>query len=81
VSHAKIFAMKKDKSTVKHRKEAADQYKHGYQLIPVKKMSINEAAALLCSAGIEVNEEEAEQIMEFLYILTQITLKEFFSPD
>lgn len=73
--------MKKDRSSVKRRKSSAEQPSYGYQLIPLKKIPAKEAAALLRSAGIEVKGEEAEEIMEFLYIITQITLKEFFSPD
>lgn len=44
-------------------------------------MPIEEAKEMLRKAGIDVPEEEVEEIMEFLYMLTQITVKEFFSPD
>jgi hypothetical protein len=74
--------MKKEKPFVKYRKAAsAQQNTYGYQLIPVKKIPIQEAMHLLRNAGIDVREEEAEEIMEFLYTLTQITIKEFFSLD
>jgi hypothetical protein len=73
--------MKKEKSSVKRRKVSAEQNTYGYRLIPIKKMPIKDAMELLRTAGIDVQEEEAEEIMEFLYTLTQITIKEFRSLD
>lgn len=48
--------------------------------ITIKKIPLDKAMVLLNEAGINVTEAEAEEIMEFLYTLTKITLKEFFSP-
>ncbi|WP_346986200.1 hypothetical protein [Chryseobacterium sp. POE27] len=72
--------MKKEKPTAKPPKGYI-RYSYTRQLPSVKKMTIKEAMEMLRNAGIIVQEEEAEEIMEFLYMLTQITIKEFFSPD
>ncbi|WP_034728341.1 hypothetical protein [Chryseobacterium sp. JM1] len=76
----KTLAMKKEKPITRPPK-AYIRNNYRYQLPPIKKMPIEEAMEMLHKAGIDVSEEEAEEIMEFLYMLTQITLKEFFSPD
>jgi hypothetical protein len=73
--------MKKEKTFVKRQKLSLGQNNNGYQIIPIKKIPIKDAMGLLRDAGIEVREDEAEEILGFLYTLTQITLKEFFSPD
>ncbi|MDH6254220.1 hypothetical protein M2347_003947 [Chryseobacterium sp. H1D6B] len=73
--------MKKDKPAAKPKKACIQQHSYRHQLPPIKKMPIEEAMEMLRKAGIDVQEEEAEKIMEFLYMLTQITIKEFFSPD
>ncbi|SHM59350.1 hypothetical protein [Chryseobacterium polytrichastri] len=71
--------MKKEKPAAKPKKACIQQYNYRHQLVPIKKIPVKEAVEMLRSAGIDVQEEEAEEIMEFLYILTQITIKEFFS--
>jgi len=73
--------MKKLKPTVKPPKASVRQHNYRHPLPPIKKMPIEEAKEMLRKAGIDVPEEEVEEIMEFLYMLTQITVKEFFSPD
>lgn len=72
--------MKKEKPIAKPPK-AYIRHNYRHQLPPIKKMPIEEAMEMLRKAGIDVQKEEAEEIMEFLYMLTQITIKEFFSPD
>ncbi|WP_316795542.1 hypothetical protein [Pedobacter agri] len=62
--------------------EQSSKYnKYGFQNIQIKKMSSEETINLFIKAGIIVTEDEAEEIMELLYTITQITLKEFLSPD
>ncbi|MGG5210122.1 hypothetical protein ACQWU4_14425 [Chryseobacterium sp. MIQD13] len=49
--------------------------------ITVKKISPEQIMEKFKESGIEVNHQEAEQILEFLYTLTKITLKEFFLSE
>ncbi len=49
--------------------------------IELKKIPREKAFQLLKKAGYEINEEESEEIMEFLYIIVKLTLKEFFASD
>ncbi|WP_168186895.1 hypothetical protein [Elizabethkingia sp. JS20170427COW] len=44
----------------------------------IQKIPIKEAMKLLKEGGIDVPQEEAEQIMEFLYNLTKIIINECF---
>lgn len=50
----------------------------GMHVFTISKLSPDKSMELLREAGLEVSEEQAEEIMEFLYMLTEITLKEFF---
>ncbi|MBC9796800.1 hypothetical protein [Sinomicrobium weinanense] len=47
----------------------------------IKKMPIGEAMELLRKEGIVVDREEAELIMEFLYNLTMIVIREYFDAE
>ncbi len=47
----------------------------------ISKLSTERSMELLSKAGIEANKEQAEAIMEILYMLTQITLQEFFAKN
>lgn len=49
--------------------------------IQLKKISPERALQLLNKAGYKVNEEESEEVMEFLYAIVKLTLKEFFASD
>ncbi|UKB78552.1 hypothetical protein [Chryseobacterium sp. MEBOG07] len=71
--------MKKKKSISKPIKGPLDVNEFGH-LITIKEIPLEKAMELLHNAGIEVEMDEAEEIMAFLYLLTKITLKEFFSP-
>lgn len=51
------------------------------QLMKLDEFPIEESMTMLKEAGIDVDEEEAIKIMEFLYLLAKITIKEIFSPD
>jgi len=47
----------------------------------IDKIPIEEAIDLLRKGGIDVGREEAELIMEFLYNLTMILIRECFDVD
>lgn len=47
----------------------------------IEKMPIEEAMELLHKEGIDVEREEAEPIMEFLYNLTMIVIRECFNIE
>ncbi|HCM35446.1 hypothetical protein [Chryseobacterium sp.] len=50
-------------------------------LMKLDELPIEQAMIMLKEAGIDVDEEEAIKIMEFLHLLARITIKEIFSPD
>lgn len=47
----------------------------------INQMPIEEAIELLKKGGIEVNREDAEQIMRFLNVLACLIIKECFMND
>ena len=47
----------------------------------IEKIPIEEAMELLRKSGIEVGQEEAELIMEFLYNFTMILIRECFDVE
>lgn len=49
--------------------------------IQLKKIPSEKALQLLNKAGYKINEEESEAVMEFLYTIVKLTLKEFFTSD
>ncbi|TXF78874.1 hypothetical protein [Chryseobacterium sp.] len=49
--------------------------------IELKKIPPEKAFAILKKTGYDINEEESEEIMQILYIIVQLTLKEFFTPS
>ncbi len=52
--------------------------KHGAaENIKIKKIPIEKVMELLKEDGIEVSYEKAEQIMDFLYDLTRLLIKEY----
>ncbi|MGI9650845.1 hypothetical protein [Chryseobacterium sp. RLHN22] len=71
--------MKKERSKKQTgQKVKIDTYIPSIQL---KKIPSERALQLLNKAGYEVNQEESEEIMEFLYTIVKLTLKEFFASD
>ncbi|AZA99127.1 hypothetical protein EG359_05705 [Chryseobacterium joostei] len=50
-------------------------------LMKLDELPIEQSMIMLKEAGIDVDEEEAIKIMEFLHLLARITIKEIFSPD
>lgn len=71
--------MKKDKS----KNQPASEYdiKKYIPAITLKKIPPDKALEILRTAGYNINEEQSEEIMEFLYIIVKLTLKEFFTSD
>lgn len=49
---------------------------YDYLLNDRKKIPVEKALKILYEDGIIVNEEELDEILEFLYLLVRITLKE-----
>lgn len=47
----------------------------------ITKIPIEEAMELLRRGGVDVGREEAEQIMDFLYNLTMIVIREYFDME
>lgn len=47
----------------------------------IKRIPVEEAMELLHQGGIEVGQEEAELIMEFLYNYTMIIIRECFENE
>jgi hypothetical protein len=47
----------------------------------IKRIPIEEVMEYFKSEGMEVTQEEAEKIMEFLYSLTLIVIKKYFDND
>ncbi|MDR6546448.1 hypothetical protein J2810_002507 [Chryseobacterium rhizosphaerae] len=50
-------------------------------LMKLDELPIDQSMIMLKEAGIDVDEEEAIKIMEFLHLLARITIKEIFSTD
>ena len=73
------IVMKKDKS----KKQSAsisklDQY---IPSIELRKIPSDKALQLLRKAGYDINQEQSEEVMEFLYTVVKLTLKEFFTSE
>ena len=47
----------------------------------IDRIPLEEAMELLRQSGIDVGEEKAELIMEFLYNLTMIVIREYFDTE
>ncbi|MDF0720182.1 hypothetical protein P0M11_09250 [Kaistella sp. PBT33-4] len=71
--------MKKGKIT----KQSTSQSRidHYIPSIELKKIPPEKALELLRKAGYDVNQEQSDDIMDFLYIIVKLTLKEFFTSD
>lgn len=67
-----------------HKEKNKVPYSESKKYIPsieLKKIPPEKALHLLRKAGYDINEEQSEEIMEFVYIIVKITLKEFFTSD
>ncbi len=72
--------MKKEKSFKKSSAGNTSPVHFVFQSVSIKNIPDQEALELLRKKGFDINEDEAREIMQFLYTVTQVTLKEFFSP-
>lgn len=71
--------MKKGK--VKKQATARPKIDQYIPSIELKKIPPEKALAILKKAGYEIDKNQSEEIMEFLYIIVKLTLKEYFSSD
>ncbi|MDN3692563.1 hypothetical protein QWZ06_09880 [Chryseobacterium tructae] len=68
----------------KHKERSKRLYSEVKKYIPsidLKKIPPDKALAILRKSGYDINEEQSEEIMEVLYIIIKLTLKEFFTSD
>lgn len=73
------IVMKKDKNKIKFKgQKEVNKY---IPSIAIKKIPPERALAILKKAGCNIDEEQSEEVMEFLYIIVKLTLKEFFTSD
>lgn len=71
--------MKKDKDKIKSKgQKKVNKY---ISSIAIKRIPPEKALAILKKAGYDIKEEQSEEVMEFLYIIVKLTLKEFFTSD
>lgn len=71
--------MKKGKTTKQSTSQSRiDQY---IPSIELKKIPPEKALELLRKAGYDINQEQSDDIMDFLYLIVKLTLKEFFTSD
>lgn len=49
--------------------------------IKLKEIPPDKAFVILRKAGYDITEKQSEEVMQFLYIIVKITLKEFFASD
>lgn len=71
--------MKKDKDKIKSKgQKKVNKY---IPSIAIKRIPPEKALAILKKAGYDIKEEQSEEVMEFLYIIVKLTLKEFFTSD
>lgn len=72
--------MKKSGSSQKGKIFNAEMLKLS-TFIELEEISIADFLETIRSTGKEVSEKEAREMLEFLYSLTRLTIKEFFSPE
>lgn len=73
------IVMKKDNNEKKYKSQKeVNKY---IPSIAIKKIPPERALAILKKAGYNIEEQQSEEVMEFLYIIVKLTLKEFFTSD
>jgi hypothetical protein len=68
----------------KHKEQSKGSYTEVKKYVPsidLKKIPPDKALATLRKSGYDISEEQSEEIMEVLYIIIKLTLKEFFTSD
>jgi len=71
--------MKKGK--VKNQSTSRSKIDQYIPSIELRKIPPDKALQLLRKAGYDINQEQSEEIMEFLYTIVKLTLKEFFTSE
>ena len=74
--------MKKEKREKREKKYKDQQEVNKYiPSIAIKKIPPEKALAILRKTGYEIDAKQSEEVMEFLYTIVKLTLKEFFTSD
>lgn len=71
--------MKKGK--VKNQSTSRSKIDQYIPSIELRKIPPDKALQLLRKAGYDINQEQSEEIMEFLYTIVKLTLKKFFTSE
>lgn len=71
--------MKKGK--VKKRSTSRSKIDQYIPSIELKKIPREKALTILKKAGFDIDQDQSEEIMDFLYIIVKLTLKEYFTSD
>lgn len=69
------------KSKVKKQKTVRPKIEQYIPSVELKKIPPEKALAILKKAGYEIDKDQSEEIMEFVYIIVKLTLKEYFTSD
>ena len=73
------IVMKKEKREKKYKdQQEVNKY---IPSIAIKKIPPEKALAILRKTGYEIDAKQSEEVMEFLYTIVKLTLKEFFTSD
>lgn len=64
-----------------HSKVSYSEVRKYIPSIDLKEIPPQKTLHLLRETGYDINEEQSEEIMEFIYIIVKLTLKEFFTSD
>lgn len=68
---------------IKKKKESTSRSKINQYIpsIELKKIPPEKALAVLKNAGYDIDSQQSDEIMDFLYIIVKLTLKEYFTSD
>jgi len=72
--------MAKSVSSKNNKSINAEMLKHSC-FIELEEIPFEQFMETVRKTGRDVTEQEAKEILEFLYMLTRITIKHFFSPE
>lgn len=69
------------KGTVKKQSTSRSKINQYIPPIELKKIPPEKALAILKKAGYDIDQNQSEEIMDFLYVIVKLTLKEYFTSD
>ena len=69
------------KGRVKKRSTSRSKIDQYIPSIELKKIPPEKALTILKKASCDIDQEQSEEIMDFLYIIVKLTLKEYFTSD